>query len=971
MTRFQGARLLFAACVIATLQPALSHVSAASGAPDSTSGQVTLTGQTPTIVRNGRASLLHSHAGADMLAINLSLPFRAQAGLDTFIAQDAGRGIYLTQQQFDAQYAPTSGQVKAVEAWAAARRLHVAAVSGDNALITARGTAQDIGSALNLLINDYRGPDGRLFYSNDRDATVPAGLGVTAISGLNNLHLWQPLHSAASRALLSRALMRTGGYFPSDFRAAYDVANHGYDGTGQTIGFTLWGTSVSNSDLTAFASHTGDVAMSAGTGADQIEWIPANGGSSATDALVETALDVESAHGIATHAHLKYWLGDEVCSGGQCGGSDIGLEDAISAAANDSTIHVVSNSWGGGEATSTSDPFVSATAASFQHAVAVGTTFYFSSGDSGSNSGGTSLASYPADSPYVVAVGGTSLNTGSGGAYSSESAWSGSGGGCSTVFARPSWQAGVGAATCSGRAEPDVAADADPNTGAYVYVQGAAQQVGGTSLAAPLFMGMAAVADSYAVQNGLTRIGWAAPKIYSLANSSSYSTSFHDVTSGNNGYPSGTGWDEATGWGSIDWWAYVRAIVGTGGSATATTTPIPASTATSTPVSTPIGGNAITNGGFEAGSLSGWTTAVSQASGNAAVAPQVSSAQHHSGNYSTLVGGTSTTEPSGDSCIYQNFTTSGGTFSAWYLPYDPSGDTITYDWQEAYLRPTGTTGCGESGTQLFKVEANSQAWTQVSTTLASGSYQIYFNVHEDGYGDPSYMYVDDVSAPAAGATVTATPVPPTSTPTPSPIPSATRTPAPTSTATPVPATSTSTPVPASTLTSTPVPPTSTRTPVPASTATATNTAVPSGTSTSTVTSTPVPATSTNTPVPTSTATATLVPPTATGTPVVGGGCASNGTCLTGLTASATSVPVNTASTLTATTNTDVGPTPWYIDIVDRYGTIYRSCASGSSCAVGLTARSALSDTFTAYLSTSSSSIAGGGPHSNSVTVSWH
>ncbi len=200
-----------------------------------------------------------------------------------------------------------------------------------------------------------------------------------------------------------------------------------------------------------------------------------------TNELVETALDVESAHGMAPSIHMKYWLGDCTLSAGSCNPSDVGLEGAISDAANDTSLHVVSNSWGGGEATSATDPFVSNTNASFQHAASVGTTFYFSSGDSGDysgSSGTTPAPSYPADSPYVVSVGGTNLQTGSGYAYSSESAWScttytactnrtlgtgGSGGGCSTVFARPSWQTGVGAATCSGRAEPDVSADADPN----------------------------------------------------------------------------------------------------------------------------------------------------------------------------------------------------------------------------------------------------------------------------------------------------------------------------------------------------------------------------------------------------------------------------------------------------------------------------------------------------------------------------
>ncbi|HVA93054.1 MAG TPA: hypothetical protein VNL71_24810, partial [Chloroflexota bacterium] len=134
------------------------------------------------------------------------------------------------------------------------------------------------------------------------------------------------------------------------------------------------------------------------------------------------------------------------------------------------------------------------------------------------------------------------------------------------------------------RFEPDIAADADPATGAQVYYTDNTvnppahtfSPVGGTSLAAPLWAGMAVVADRYAAQNSLARIGWAAPKIYALAaNATKYGLDFHDVPAGGtiNGsilYPTGPGWDEATGWGSIDWWNWVRDMVGVPGAQTVT-----------------------------------------------------------------------------------------------------------------------------------------------------------------------------------------------------------------------------------------------------------------------------------------------------------------------------------------------------------------------------------------------------------------
>jgi hypothetical protein len=213
------------------------------------------------------------------------------------------------------------------------------------------------------------------------------------------------------------------------------------------------------------------------------------------------------------------------------------LENALDAAANDSTVSVVSNSWG--ISTDFTDPNMNA---SLQHGAAVGKTFFFSTGDSPD-------ISYPATSPYVVAVGGTTLHTNSNSTWASESTWSIAGRGCSGVFARPSWQTGVGHATCPGRAEPDVSADANPSTGAYVYFSGAAHQIGGTSLAAPLWAGMTA---DWVQARGASF--FAGPTLYLLANNPSvYHHEFHDVTTGTDGgVPAYAGWDEATGWGSPD-----------------------------------------------------------------------------------------------------------------------------------------------------------------------------------------------------------------------------------------------------------------------------------------------------------------------------------------------------------------------------------------------------------------------------------
>lgn len=573
-----------------------------------------LRGQTPGVVVDGEAHLLSPHNQADVLTVALGLSVRDSAALDALIAaasdpSSPSYGHYLTNQEYYDRFAPTEAQAAAVRAWTASRGLEVMATSPDNLLVVVKGTTARVERAFSTTIDDYR-LDGKTFRSNAGDVALPAGLAINAVSGLSTLH--------RPRALRAPLDTRGGGYFPRDFQAAYNTASVGI-GANQTIGFTLWGAPLPQSDLTTFATHTGSPPLTIGSGASQIEFISPTGVSTDTSVLVETALDAETAHGLASSAHLKYWLGNCIYdkAPGVCDPSDAGLELAVSDAANDASLHVVSNSWGGYEATSTNDPFVANIDPFLQHAAAVGTTFYFSTGDQGAYSGATTSTgppapSYPADSQYVVAVGGTNLQTtaSNGYSYSSETAWScatesicfdqnrgGSGGGCSSVFSRPTWQIGVVAGGCVGRAIPDVSAAGDPATGAYVAFDGQTGQYGGTSLSAPLWAGMAADVNQCLAANNAPLMGFSAPRIYQLTiNPITYSRDFHDVVSGSNGaYSAGTGWDEVTGWGSpnlanlaVDWPA-------TGPiSCTTNATASPTSIATLAASPTPLGTNAPT-----------------------------------------------------------------------------------------------------------------------------------------------------------------------------------------------------------------------------------------------------------------------------------------------------------------------------------------------------------------------------------------
>jgi uncharacterized membrane protein len=147
----------------------------------------------------------------------------------------------------------------------------------------------------------------------------------------------------------------------------------------------------------------------------------------------------------------------------------------------------------------------------------------------------------------------------------------------------------------------------------------------------------------------------------------------------------------------------------------------------------------IQNGGFETGTLANWIT-------GGVYSPFVETVQKHSGSNSAQLSASSGAEPNGDSSLYQTITipstATKATLTFWYWP--STTDTITYDWQEAQVQNTS----GATLAQIMKVCSNAQVWTQVTYDLTSYKGQtirVYFNDHGDGYGDLTYMYLDDVT----------------------------------------------------------------------------------------------------------------------------------------------------------------------------------------------------------------------------------
>jgi kumamolisin len=197
----------------------------------------------------------------------------------------------------------------------------------------------------------------------------------------------------------------------------------------------------------------------------------------------------------------------------------------------------------------------------FLRLAAAGINVFVSSGDAGSNPDETGhnptgplQAEYASSDPFVIGVGGTTLQLAADGTVASESGWVGSGGGKSTFFKRPSWQTGAGVPAGTERLVPDVGLAADPNDGAFVVFQGQAVQIGGTSWSAPVWAGFCALINEARNNAGLPPLTFLNPLLYPLAGPSC----FRDITQGSNGaFSAGPDYDLVTGIGVPD----VRALI--------------------------------------------------------------------------------------------------------------------------------------------------------------------------------------------------------------------------------------------------------------------------------------------------------------------------------------------------------------------------------------------------------------------------
>ena len=489
--------------------------------------------------------------------IEVTVYLRPSASLN-WVDEEAARASAerrtISREKLASDYGVSDEDIAAVRSFAKEYGLEVTAVDKGRRTVSLRGTlkavaeafgAQDVGLFSHPTEGAYRARRGPL--------TIPRELGdvITGVFGIDERPQARP-----HIRLRPNANARTG-YAPTEVAAAYDFPT-GATGTGQTVAIIELGGGYRQTDLGTYFSGLGLTPPS-------VSAVGVDGGSNSPgvdrNADGEVMLDIEVVGSVAPGAKIVVYFSNN--------SSDQGFLDAVSTAVHDTTHNpsVVSISWGGPE-----DSWTQQARAQMEQilieAAAVGVTVTVASGDNGSSDGvndGKQHVDFPASAPHALACGGTRLQINHG-QITNEAVWNDApgggagGGGISIEFAVPSYQNGIQTKKNvdtgqPGRGVPDVAGDADPETGYSIVVDGEQETIGGTSAVAPLWAGLTALMNESLGQP----VGFLQPQLYA----GSAQGGFHDITEGNNGaYEAGPGWDPCTGLGSPNGTALLQALGG-------------------------------------------------------------------------------------------------------------------------------------------------------------------------------------------------------------------------------------------------------------------------------------------------------------------------------------------------------------------------------------------------------------------------
>ena len=534
------------------------------------------------------------------LHVEVSLNLRNVDQLQSFLAAvnqpgSADYQHFLTPAQFKAQYAPTDAQVQAVVQHLRACGFTHIKVAPNRLLVSAEGTAANANAAFDANMKTFNFK-GERHFANGADVTVPQSLGgiVDGVLGLQDYvkpHVMS--HRVSSDMAQAQAAAGVAAHNPTDFPQIYDAGNTP-TGSNTVVGIITWG------DMTQTISDLNTFTQNAGMASVNTQTVAAGTGTLANDGN-PGEWDLDSQDIVAMSGGVKQLIFYAAINGDSNDSqlTDAGITAAYNKAVTDNVAKIINVSLGEDETAANNSGTQAADDKVFAQAVAQGQIFSVSSGDSGvyqwssdptehapgyvaDGNGSVQIdlshysVSEPASSPNVVAVGGTTLSTNGNTSWAGETVWNeglaqvdpqgtnnngtpdnnqrlwATGGGISLFESAPAWQTSALGASVTKRELPDVAFDAASSSGALIVVNGQAnQQIGGTSLASPLFVGMWARIES---ANNNT-LGLPTQNMYTYFPKDA--SPLHDVTSGNNGYngygySAATGYDNATGWGSLD-----------------------------------------------------------------------------------------------------------------------------------------------------------------------------------------------------------------------------------------------------------------------------------------------------------------------------------------------------------------------------------------------------------------------------------
>lgn len=545
----------------------------------------------PQIVSSGEAKSLGAVSGNQHLKLAITLPLRNEAQLDALLKtiydpQSPNFHHYLSADEFTSLYAPSQADYDAAVQWAQSQGFKVTRITSNRRLIDVDGSVDVIRNAFHIGLNTYTDDTrGRTFHAPDREPSVIAPVEIYAVAGLSDAHPKHPHYHKGGRASLGlgsgsvqnaaeaeHAIAHISGsgpsntYLPSDMRKAYYPAGT-LTGAGQTVGIFSFDGYIA-SDLTLFYSKTGMAntvpvknVLVAGYNGACFGFTSTGQEDPNTCDDGEQILDIVNVIGMAPGlTQVLFYEGDSAT-------------DVLNQMATDNTAKVLSSSWGGGDFGTASDPI-------FKQFQAQGQSYLNATGDSGQFNNST--YDPPSVDANITQVGGTDLvTTGAGGPWASETGWADSGGGNHTGTAIPSYQQLPGVINSSNKGSttlrnaPDIAAEADFDNS--TVIDGTFETgFGGTSYATPRWAGFIALANQQAVANGKGTLGFLNPALYNIGVSSTYTSNFHDITSGNNkpsagsgtGFNAVTGYDLVTGWGSPTGQTLINTL--TGGTSTQT-----------------------------------------------------------------------------------------------------------------------------------------------------------------------------------------------------------------------------------------------------------------------------------------------------------------------------------------------------------------------------------------------------------------